>query len=115
MSFLYYRLFPHLNLSVELTHTSNMRFMKFDSGIVETLLEDEDKDEEAWKRKSVKVRSWIRHILMTYSWPSYDVISSAKLIKLKFSRNQERPRLRRHISTTCSANHLRRAARLVQA
>ena len=40
------RLFPHLNLSVELAHTSNMRFMKFDSGIVETLLEDDDKDEE---------------------------------------------------------------------
>lgn len=32
-----------------------MRFMKFDAGIVETLLEDDDKDEEAWKRKSVKV------------------------------------------------------------
>jgi ferredoxin-fold anticodon binding domain-containing protein len=44
-----------MNLSVELTHTSNMRFMKFDAGIVETLLEDDDKDEEAWKRKSVKV------------------------------------------------------------
>lgn len=29
--------------------------MKFDSGIVETLLEDDDQDEDAWKRKSVKV------------------------------------------------------------
>ena len=55
MSFIYNRLFPRLNLSVELTHTSNMRFMKFDAGIVETLLEDDSKDEEAWKRKSVKV------------------------------------------------------------
>jgi hypothetical protein len=32
-----------------------MRFMKFDAGIVETIPEDDCKDEEAWKRKSVKV------------------------------------------------------------
>lgn len=50
-----YRLFPRLNLSVELTHTSNMRFMKFDAGIVETIPDDDETNEEAWKRKSVKV------------------------------------------------------------
>ncbi|XP_046845031.1 potassium channel subfamily T member 2-like isoform X2 [Xenia sp. Carnegie-2017] len=49
-----FRLFPHLNLSVELTHTSNMRFMKFDSGVVEKLREDDDKDEGDWQRKSLK-------------------------------------------------------------
>ncbi|XP_028410952.1 potassium channel subfamily T member 1-like isoform X2 [Dendronephthya gigantea] len=49
-----FRLFPRLNLSVELTHTSNMRFMKFDSGILEAVVEDNEEDEDAWKRKSVK-------------------------------------------------------------
>ena len=62
-----YRLFPHLNLSVELAHTSNMRFMKFDSGIVETLLEDDDKDEEAWKRKSVKVSTLVSYDLLDFN------------------------------------------------
>ena len=57
--YFYIRLFPHLNLSVELTHTSNMRFMKFDSGVVEKLREDDDKDEGDWQRKSLKVNHFI--------------------------------------------------------
>lgn len=39
-------------MSVELTHTSNMRFMKFDAGIVETAVNNGG---EELKRKSVKV------------------------------------------------------------
>ena len=44
-----------------------MRFMKFDSGIVETLLEDDDKDEEAWKRKSVKVSTLVSYDLLDFN------------------------------------------------
>ena len=44
-----------------------MRFMKFDSGIVETLLEDDDKDEEAWERKSVKVSTLVSYDLLDFN------------------------------------------------